>query len=112
MGIPTAFVYRNGGLWSGAINITRQPATGEWMVDFSFADGIWQLGDHGQIDIYWQVANGNPATVGSGNPEWFRASDFWLVDRLEYETYNLATQIAAASGPPVNVTTENIVISS
>ena len=73
---PFALIYRNGSLWNGVIDITRKGA-GEYSFDMCFADGVWQLGDHGQINVYW-TPDGST---------WYCRSYFWLVNRLEYETY-------------------------
>ena len=65
---PFALIYRNGSLWNGVIDITRKGA-GEYSFDMCFADGIWQLGDHGQINVYW-TPDGST---------WYCRSYFWLV---------------------------------
>ncbi len=85
---PFALIYRNGSLWNGVIDITRK-AAGEYSFDISFADGIWQLGDHGQINVYW-------TPDGSA---WYCRSYFWLVNRLEYETYQCVTTALPNAAP-------------
>jgi len=90
---PTAFVYRNGSLWHGVIQITRKN-TGNYSIDLDFADGIWALGDHGEVHIFWCQLGSDGAT-----PQWFGQIYYWLVNRLNYETWERVTK-ALPDNPP------------
>ena len=90
---PTAFVYRNGSLWKGSILISRS-GIGLYSVDLSLADGVWQLGDHGSIDIYWAQYESDEATV-----QWFCQTYYWLVDKLGYQTFEIVDEALPAAAP-------------
>ena len=90
---PFAVVYRNGNLWNGAISMTRS-GSGLFSIDLAFSDGVWQLGDHGTIKVFWSQLGSDGAT-----PQWFCQVYYWLVNRLEYQTYAIVSQ-ALPDAPP------------
>ena len=90
---PYALVYRNGSLWNGPIQITWK-SFGNYSIDLSLADGIWQLGDHGTIRIYWSQLAADGESL-----EWFCAVYYWLVNRLNYETWQRVTTALPAAAP-------------
>ena len=93
---PIGMVYRNGILWTGVIQVTRR-AQGQFVFDLNFADGVWQLGDHGEIHVFWNQLGSDEVT-----PQWFCAIYYWLVNRLNYETWERVMKALpdAVSGSP------------
>ena len=45
------------------------------------------MGDHGQIDIYWQAPDSDPNGRMAADPQWFCETYYWLVDKLGYQTW-------------------------
>ena len=94
---PSAFVYRNGQLWNGAIRVTNGSEAsyygGQFFFELDFNDGIWQLGDHGQIKLCYAQLDVN------GNVAWYCRTYYWLVNKLGYETWQVVTTALPDAAP-------------